>query len=196
VDNVVAAWTYAAAQQILDETQSTFLAQAAPIEPHFSTMLKEKSSPYPSRGSSLSKNDQPIDDAQALFESLKGRAASADNRVQQRSSRDYLAGERAKLLLIQRQVVQEIARRQQFVVGWAGTHGEEHRKPGDNMADVNLSDDDKSESDQSSPERVPSNSDTTSRAGLYYHIVLQAASSEEDVRTIYEVRVKYKLERL
>jgi hypothetical protein len=159
-------------------------------------MLKEKSSPYPSRGSSLSKTDQPIDDAQALFESLKGRAAPADNRIQQRSSRDYLAGERAKLILLQRQVIQEIARRQRFIVGWSGTQSGDHSKPGDNMTDVDLSGDDKSDSDHSSPDHVQSDSGSTSRVGLYHQAVFQAASSEEDVRTAYEVCTSCILQRI
>ena len=150
-------------------------------------MLKEKSSPYPSRGSSLSKNDQPIDDAQALFETLKGRTAPTDNRIQQRSGRDYLAAERAKLLLLQRQTIQEVAARQSYIVGWTGTHGDEHRKRGGNMSDVSLSDDEKPDSGDSSPKKLLSNSETDSRAGMYQQSIFEAASSEEEVRTIYEV---------
>lgn len=187
IDNIVASWVYAAAQQILDETQSSYLSQATPAEPLFSTMLKEKSSAYPTRGSSLgSKHDQPVDDAQALFDSLKARKSPTDRTVQPNSGREYLAAERAKLLLLQRQIIQDLSRRLGFSVGWPGVRDGSHGKYAGGMSEVSLSDEERPESGDESTNG--NDTEIISTAGIYNLDVLRAASSEDEVRLVYEVR--------
>ena len=178
IDNMIASWTYAAAQQVLDETHSSFLSQAAPAEPNFSSMLKEKSSPYPARGSSLTPtHDQANDDAQALFENLKGRRGPGDRNVP-KSGRDQLAAERAQLLLLQRRIIHEVSDQHGFRVGWSATQDR-----GVGLSDVSLNDEEDDESTKHSDADLSPNT----VHGICHQTVLQAASSLDDARAVYEV---------
>jgi hypothetical protein len=188
IDNIVASWGYAVAQQILDETQSSYLSQAMPAKSLFSSMMKEKPSAYPSRGSSLgSKHDQPVDDAQALFDSLKARNSPTDRTlVQPKSGIDQLAAERAKLMLLQRQIIQDLSHRLGFSVGWPGVRDSSHGRYAGCLSEVSLSDEEKSDFRGESPNG--NDTEIISPAGIYNLDVLRAASSEDEIRLVYEVR--------
>jgi trafficking protein particle complex subunit 10 len=158
-----------------------------PTKPLFSAMMKEKSSAYPARGSSLSsKHDQLVDDAQALFDNLKARKSPTERTAQPKSGLDHLAAERAKLLLLQRQIIQDLSRRLGFSVGWPGVRDGSHGKYARGLSEVSLSDEEKPDLRDESANG--NDTETISPAGIYNMDVLRAASSEDEIRLVYEVR--------
>lgn len=185
IENIVASWVYTASQQVLGDTSSAFLAVSSPNEPHFSTLLKENQSVYPTRKSSLTSpiHKKQKDDAQALFDQLKGRSASSQPGAQNRSGKDYLATQRAVLVLLQRRLVETMAGNGQFTIGWAkdplaGSFAA--------MKDVSLDAEDSEEEEQ--PELSPADGHVNATDGICNYLLYEASTSKKALRTAYEVR--------
>jgi hypothetical protein len=138
IGNIVSSWIYTVSQQILDETRSAFLSGSTPAELQFTSLFKEKSSAYPKRKSSLkpqSALEKSTDDAQTLFENLKTRASAAEG-VQNKSGKDFLAMQRSMLVAMQRRILESLASRQGWKIGWPAL-GTEH-----DFQDVELDEED------------------------------------------------------
>jgi hypothetical protein len=147
--------------------------------------LKENQSAYPTRKSSLNSptSKRPKDDAQALFEQLKGRSLSLQAGTQNRSGKDYLAMQRAQLVLLQRRLVEVISGRVHFTIGWA-----KGDQPGSfaAMKEVNLDAEDSEEEEQSEKSSAEDNGDST--VGICNYVLYEASTSNKALRSAYEVR--------
>jgi hypothetical protein len=183
VENIVASWAYSASQQILDETSSMFVLTSGPAEPSFSSVLEDEESAYPARSSSLSPGlkKSAIDEAQALFDRLKGRA---DN--QNRSGRDFLASQRAQLVILQRTALKHTAHRYGYRIGWSETPNSEQGPSA--LSDVELSDEEESEkrkSIQMLPKKLLD--------GIYCDSLMRAVVSQRELKSSFEVSRRHVL---
>jgi hypothetical protein len=176
----VKSWAFAAYDQVLEETKSAFLSQATPAHAQFSSLLKEKPSPYPVRRTSLAHSFDQGDDAQALFENLKSRIASAESVPKKRTGLDYLASRRTDLLLLQRQILQDVGYELGFTIGWK-------RQDADvGMTEVSIEDDSGTESEQNSTSASAPETDSSVLCGINQQQLLDALSSKRQSRAMYE----------
>jgi hypothetical protein len=182
IDHIVKSWAFAVYDQILDETKSAFLSQATPAHAQFSSLLKEKSSASPVRRTSLAHSFDQAGDAQSLFENLKSRIASGEGTPKKRTGLDYLASRRTGLLLLQRQILQEIGNEVGFITGL------KHNSSTGVMKDVSLEDDSSVDSEQNSPSAPASVSgqDPPLLWGINHQQLLDALSSLRQTRSLYE----------
>jgi trafficking protein particle complex subunit 10 len=129
IANIIASWTYAVAAQILDETSaSTLTSQIETLGSSFESFTsssKPKPLGHPPRSSSLSGRsiEAPYENipenARVIFESLKsvGSPTEAAGPLHQ-APLEELAGHRAELYILQRQVLERLAVRIKWPVGW------------------------------------------------------------------------------
>jgi hypothetical protein len=178
VENVIASWVYSASQQILDETSSMFVLTSGPAEPTFSSVLEDEESAYPARSSSLSPGLKPsaIDEAQALFDRLKGRT---DN--QNRSGRDFLASQRAQLVILQRTTLKHTAARYGYHIGWSEKLNAEQGSSA--LSDVDLSDEEESTEKRKSIQMLP----RKLLDGIYCDALMRAVVSQRELKSSFEV---------
>jgi hypothetical protein len=182
VDNIVDSWTFAAAQQFLDETNAAHMSQSTPAQSSISSLLKEKPSAYPSRKSSLpppSPQDKP-DDAQSLFEKLQSRLSNGP--TQGKSGQDYLAMQRAQLVMLQRRILGNLGDQHGMSVGWP--EARKHLAGGSKLklTDVSLSEEDEEDTETESP--TESNDATID--GIYDQTLAQALASKSNVLRAFE----------
>ena len=155
IEHIDASWTYAVATQILEETGASALtariAAAKSGMDMSNTAVKHLPPSHPPRSSSLSSRS-PIDqtyeqipeDESMIFDNLatSDSTTSTLNKVP-RGALEELAGHRAELLLLQRQVLSRLATKNGWPVGWKAY--ENLQPPGlESMNEVDLDDDAKS----------------------------------------------------
>jgi trafficking protein particle complex subunit 10 len=178
VENIVASWVYSASQQILDETSSMFVLTSGPAEPSFSSVLEDEESAYPARSSSLSPDlkASAVDEAQALFDRLKGREGN-----QNRSGRDFLASQRAQLVVLQRTTLKHTASRYGYQIGWSEKLSQEHGSSA--LSDVDLSDEDDPSEKRQSIQMLPKKL----LDGIYCDSLMRAVVSQRELKSSFEV---------
>jgi hypothetical protein len=117
-----------------------------------------------------------VDEAQALFDRLKGRAGN-----QNRSGRDFLASQRAQLVILQRTTLKHTAFRYGYQIGWSEKLNQEHGSSA--LSDVDLSDEDdpgeKRQSIQMLPKKLLD--------GIYCDPLMRAVVSQRELKSSFEV---------
>ncbi|KAF2397090.1 hypothetical protein EJ06DRAFT_551146 [Trichodelitschia bisporula] len=165
IDNLVSSWTYAVAQQLLEETTTrtvSAVARRQPVDPS-----------HPPRSSSLSQNLSK-NESQAIFDRLAQAALASDSRMLSRdraSDLETLAGRRAELGLLQRRVLERVGQ----VRGWEVGFGRFEGAKEDGMEDVDLDEDAESQ-----------DGEEKSLAGVCQSDMIRATQSLGDLREVYE----------
>jgi hypothetical protein len=155
-----------------------FVLTSGPAEPTFSSVLEDEESAYPARSSSLSPGlkTSAIDEAQALFDRLKGRSDT-----QNRSGRDFLASQRAQLVILQRTILKQTASRYGYHIGWSEKINQNHGYSA--LADVDLSDEEESTERRKSIQMLPKKL----LDGIYHDSLMRAVLSQRELKTSFEV---------
>jgi hypothetical protein len=160
-----------------------FVLTSGPSEPSFSSLLEDESSAYPTRKSSLSTqnlNANSLDEAQALFDKLKSRTENRN-----RSGRDFLAAQRAHLVLLQRITLQHTASRYGYHIGWSEKFNQVQGVPAAELSDIDLSDE---ERDLGQGKRVSYNAlPKKALDGIYYDALMRSVVSQRELRSSFEV---------
>jgi hypothetical protein len=181
IENIVASWIFTVCQQLLDETRSAFLSGSTPSELQFTSLFKEKTSAYPSRRSSLNPTsalEKSTDDAQALFENLKSRASSTQG-TQQKSGKDLLAMQRSMLVAMQRRILESLASKQGYIIGWP-VDGQEGA-----FKDVELDEEDEEEAEERST-NLENEAMKETMTGVFNQTLISSLSSQSSLRSTYE----------
>jgi trafficking protein particle complex subunit 10 len=119
--------------------------------------------------------ERSTDNAQVLFEKLKSTASSTHG-AQNKSGRDFLALQRAMLVAVQRRILEALALRKGYRIGWtAQTHDSE-------MVEVGLDE----ENEEEDEENLHTHPMKESTAGLFDHTLFEAISTLQNLRACYE----------
>ncbi|CAG8976586.1 hypothetical protein HYALB_00002099 [Hymenoscyphus albidus] len=155
VDNIASSFTFSVAQQILAQTST----KALPIPPTTLAPLGSKAGPdglepkaaipepktmmHPARSSSLAVRSNSREPSGNRSASVPEHAVTASPFI--KAGLEELAGHRAELYLLSRNVLEQVAKDHGWDTGW-NTISELYRKA--EMEDVDLGDDDSEKSDQ------------------------------------------------
>lgn len=216
IDNVVSSWTFAAAQQILDETATPSL----PISKFYKdgasgssgkmrtfgshpqelkvNVAEPKTMMHPVRSSSLSHRRTSV--ADAPYSMTTGQVVYDHGRFEERptpqqqpsavqgakSGLQELAGNRAHLYIVQRRILERLGKALGWQIGWAAVVSSQVARTED-MDDVDLNESDVVPSqDANGDSKVKAGTNPT--IGICIAALVDAGTSIEQFRTFYEVR--------
>jgi hypothetical protein len=202
IDNIVASWAFGVAEQILDETNVSSLPKPSLDSPNSianSEQLNNDKSFHPARSSSLShrpnKGITPSkleDTTLAVFAKL-GQRGPADypsepTPAAKISDIESLAGYRAELYLLQRQIMERSAEANGWSIGLSKLRTiDSDQSTG--MKDIDLHDDDGS-ADGSASSSVTNKDEAQTRSinGICQETLMSATTSLDEFKSNFEVR--------
>nr|POE93056.1 trafficking protein particle complex subunit 10 [Quercus suber] len=189
VESLVCSWTYAVAQQVLEETAASALdsasAQARPNTPNGTPQRPVDFSfgmganPHPQRNSSLLPRKAPLPDLKPRIDSGNVSGLSRGSTTIEFSARPGIPGQpelaayRAELLIMQRKMLEQLAESKGWRVGWAALR----HAQSNSMVEVDLTSD-------HVDEQV--SADTAAVSTLLTPILVSALESEANFHANYE----------
>jgi hypothetical protein len=200
IDNIVASWAFGVAEQILDETSVSSLPKPSldsQNEAASTGQLNNDKSFHPARSSSLSHrpnkgtNTSKLEDTTLAVFAKLGSRGSANNPSEPSpavkiSDIESLAGHRAELYLLQRQIMERSAEANGWSIGLSRlrTNSDKFAE----MKDVELHDDDESV-DGSVSSSATNKYDTRTRTlnGICQATLITAMISLDDFKSSFEV---------
>jgi hypothetical protein len=201
IDNIVASWAFGVAEQILDETNVAALPKTS-LEPHSSTPNVGEASLdkmfHPARSSSLSHRPNPAtnpskleDTTLAVFAKLGQRGLveppSEPTPPVKISDIESLAGHRAELYLLQRQIMERTAEAKGWSIGLSSLRTIVSDQS-TTMKDIDLNDDDDSADGSNSTSNASKDeSQLRTLSGICQATLIGAMSSLDDFKSSYEV---------
>lgn len=212
---MVRSWTFAALEQILEETSTSslpftrylydmstgssgkMLSFGSHNKEQKLRVSEQKTMIHPSRSSSLghgrSNADppyaQPTNTGQVVFENGQYHDRPAPNQEsalpQAKNGLQELAGTRAQLIAIQRRLLEQIGKALGWSIGWAAILPSIDRA--EELTDVNLEDEEEVDSEDETVEKkaVTPSSPTI---GIFSDALTRAVSSLDQFHKFYEVR--------
>ncbi|QDS76747.1 hypothetical protein FKW77_001464 [Venturia effusa] len=198
IDNIVSSWAFAIADQVLESTNSASLSssvqnqifQGPPQKLHF---LAEKTS-RPARNSSLAlKQSMPhnaISILDRVGEKVLSNSLSAQSEARS-SDLENLAGNRADLFMLQRQILERSAASQAWLIGLSKL-GAENSSKSEGFKEINLSDDVDTTENVSSAISEP-DSNGSRLQGILHAAIYSALSTIDAFRTFYEELTNHSL---
>ncbi|KEQ77043.1 hypothetical protein M436DRAFT_37574, partial [Aureobasidium namibiae CBS 147.97] len=200
VENITSSWTYAVLDQVLSETASEEFSSSGEKSspaPHSQTLgvysrketagnfnFPQGANTHPTRSSSLQRSASSSSQLtpQTIYENERYAKSSPDPQpdaaIANASGLAVLASARAQLFLMQRRIVEALAKQKGWLSGWAAI------KATQNMTDVDLDSKDEVESSEDSS-ISPGNIEKIAQM-LLSGPLSAALASLEDFRTVYE----------
>lgn len=214
IDNFVSSWSYAVAQQILNDTTSSHLpittfektlgTGSKPLGPKHDLKVavpEQKSSSHPKRSSSLLDRRASVQDlasnrqtSQVVYE--HGRFNSTGNQLPTKkdpavpantlkSGQPELAAHRAELHLIQRRILERLGKKIDWLLGWAAVAAQHEQNK---FTEVSLDDEEPEATSVEEPNGESAVPKDEKLAGICENTLRNAFESNQDFRNIYEVR--------
>jgi trafficking protein particle complex subunit 10 len=194
VDNIVASFAFSVAQQILAQTSTKSLpippSTLAPPDGHEpkSSIPEPKTMMHPARSSSLHVRPGSRPPASpGIFPGLGSRRASvpehdavAANAQFLKAGLEDLAGRRAELYVLSRNLLEERGKKRGWITGWSQVPTIGHADLGD-MEDISLDQPSDAPSDSMSSEDIP-----FSMAGIDNQLIRTALENQDDFYRLYE----------
>jgi hypothetical protein len=201
VDNIVASWAFGVAEQILDETNVAALPKTSLDSQSSIASVGEVSSDksfHPARSSSLSHRPNPgtnsskLEDTTLAVLAKLGQKSLTETPSEPTpptkiSDIESLAGHRAELYLLQRQIMERTAETKGWSIGLSSLHtvGSDRSTA---MVDIDLNDDDDSADGSNSTSDASKNgTQLRTLSGICQATLLGTMSSLDDFKTSYEV---------
>lgn len=215
IDNFVTSWSYAVAQQILDDTTSSYLPittfdktsgslsgkQLGPKQDLKVSVPEHKGLVHPKRNSSLLDRRASVQDLsssnrkdQVIYEhsrfnstgnQLGKKDQAASIGTQTKSGQLELAAHRAELYLVQRRILERLGAKLSWLLGWAAVAAQHEENK---FTDVSLDDDKPEPAPEEEQEQNDDSKGSKDRkiAGICESTLRGALDSNEDFRNIYE----------
>lgn len=209
-------WSYAVAQQILDDTTSSYLPittfdktsgslsgkQLGPKQDLKVSVPEHKGLVHPKRNSSLLDRRASVQDLsssnrkdQVIYEhsrfnstgnQLGKKDQAASIGTQTKSGQLELAAHRAELYLVQRRILERLGAKLSWLLGWAAVAAQHEENK---FTDVSLDDDKPEPAPEEEQEQNDDSKGSKDRkiAGICESTLRGALDSNEDFRNIYEV---------
>ncbi|KAE9984706.1 hypothetical protein EG327_004917 [Venturia inaequalis] len=197
IDNIVSSWAFAIADQILESTNSSSLLsvqdQTFQEHPEKSRFLAEKGS-RPARRSSLAHKKTAPQNPVAILDRVGEKVLSkplSEHPVSQATDLETLAGHRADLFMLQRQILERLAASKTWLIGLRKLRDQTSSKSGD-MKEVDLSDMSETTENESSITPDPSSNDHPLQ-GVSQATIFSALTDVDRFRKVYEELTNYSL---
>jgi hypothetical protein len=210
VENIVSSWTYAVLDQVLDETVSKDLPASGekplllPPSQTPSVLSRKETggnfnfpqgaNTHPTRSSSLQRSVSSSSQLtpQPIYENERYAKSSPnpqqDTAATNGSDWGILASARAQLLLMQRRILEALAKQKGWLSGWAAIQATQ------TLADVDLNGDENTDLSEEAAKASTSSVETEKIAQMLLSGPLSVAlASLEDFRAVYEVTRSYSL---
>lgn len=214
IDNFVSSWSYAVAQQILNDTASSYLPVTS-FEKNSSTastakvlgpkhdlkvsVPEQKTLAHPKRSSSLLDRRASVQDfpynrgGQVVYEHGRFNSTGAPlgkkdqnsaTNTQLKSGQLELAAHRAELYLVQRRILERLGKKLNWLLGWAAVAAQHEENK---FTEVSLDDDQTEEAAQEKQNGDAQEPQEETLGGICESTLRSALDAKEDFRNIYEV---------